>query len=383
MCQVTLPQDALSERLFQATIHTLELYGVYLGRTLGLYHTLHRRGPLSAPRLAAAASISPRYAREWLEQQAVAGFLTVEHEAPSGNPEERIFRLPAEYAAVLVDEDDASHMAPFAHMVVGIAGVLPDVANAYRTGEGVDYHRFGPDFRHGQSGINRPAFLHDLTHHWLPAVPGLMDRLQKTPGCRIADVGCGGGWAAIALSQAFPQAVVTGYDMDEASIEDATGHAAAMGAPARFACKDAAAMAEDGPFDLILLLETLHDLSRPVEVLQALRAALAPGGSLVIADERVEETFSAPGGEIERMMYGWSISHCLPVSMAQQPSAAIGTAIRPGLVQDLATQAGFARCSVLPVENQLFRFYELTNNEKKNNNKTSNTTTTTSSTAGV
>lgn len=359
MCQITPPQDAIAGRLFQATIQTLELFGVYLGRTLGLYKALHRRGPMSARQLATAANIAERYAREWLEQQAVAGFLTVDQAPAGGAPEDRVYRLPLEYTGVLVNDDDASHVAPFAHMVVGIAGALPEVVTAYRTGGGVSYERFGPDFRHGQSGINRPAFLHDLTHHWLPAVPGLMARLESRPGFRIADVGCGGGWAAIGLAQAFPQADVRGYDLDEASIQDAKRNAADKGVNVRFSTHDAAQLAGEGPFDLVLLLETLHDMSRPQEVLTALGAALAPQGSIVIADERVEETFVAPGGEIERMMYGWSISHCLPVSMSEQPSAAIGTAIRPGIVQKLASDAGFASCEVLPIQNELFRFYEL------------------------
>ena len=359
MCQCIAPTDAITERLFNATIQTLELYGVYLGRTLGLYRALHREGPLDACELAAAADIAPRYAREWLEQQAVAGFLVIDEDADEAD--ERVFRLPQEYVGVLVEDDDAAHVAPFAHMLVGIAGVLPQVAQAYRDGTGVDYQKFGPDFRHGQAGINRPAFLHDLTEQWLPAIPDLYERLQDGRGIRIADVGCGGGWSAIALAQAYPDAEVIGYDLDEASILDARRNAAEKGVDVRFVCKDADAMAADGPFDLVLLLETLHDMSRPCEVLAALGRALAPDGSILIADERVAEQFTAPGNEIERMMYGWSISHCLPVSMAEQPSAGIGTAIRPAIVRKLAREAGFASCEILPIENLLFRFYRLRN----------------------
>lgn len=359
MCQCIAPTDAITERLFNATIQTLELFGVYLGRTLGLYRALHREGPLNALELARAAGIDSRYAREWLEQQAVAAFLVVDED--SLNPGERSFRLPQEYVGVLVEDDDPAHVAPFAHMIVGIAGMLPQVAQAYREGTGVDYRKYGPDFRHGQAGINRPAFLHDLTEQWLPAIPDLHERLQSGGSVRIADVGCGGGWSAIALAEAYPDAEVIGYDLDEPSIQDAQQNARDKGVDVRFVCKDADQMAEDGPFDLVLLLETLHDMSRPREVLAALRKTLAPGGSVVIADERVEESFAAPGSDIERMMYGWSISHCLPVSMAEQPSAGIGTVIRPGIVQKLAREAGFASCEIQPIENLLFRFYRLRN----------------------
>jgi SAM-dependent methyltransferase len=361
MCPCIAPTDAITERLFNATIQTLELFGIYLGRSLGLYRALHREGSLNPKELAAAAGINARYAREWLEQQAVAGFLVVDQD--SENADKRSFQLPQEYVGVLVEDDDPAHVAPFAHLVVGIAGVLPQVAQAYRDGTGVNYHKYGPDFRHGQSGINRPAFLHDLTEQWLPAIPDLHDKLQNGRGIRIADVGCGCGWSALALAQAYPNAEVTGYDLDEASINDAQKYARERGVGALFVCKDADQMAGDGPFDLVLLLETLHDMSRPREVLAALRRTLAPGGSILIADERVEEQFAAPGNDIERMMYGWSISHCLPVSMAEQPSAGIGTVIRPGIVHNLAREAGFASCEVQPIDNLLFRFYRLRNAE--------------------
>jgi 2-polyprenyl-3-methyl-5-hydroxy-6-metoxy-1,4-benzoquinol methylase len=351
------PTDAITERLFNATIQSLELFGVYLGRTLGLYRALHRNGPLSSRQLAAAANIHERYAREWLEQQAVAGFLVVDHDA--SEPSERVFRLPQEYVGVLVEDDDPAHVAPFAHMIVGIAGALPQVAQAYRDGTGVDYHKFGRDFRHGQSGINRPAFLSDLTEQWLPAIPDLHERLQSGPGIRIADVGCGAGWSTIALAHAYPEAEVIGYDLDAASILDARSNAQLKGADARFVCKNAGEMASDGPFDLVLMLETLHDMSHPREVLAALRRSLAPEGSILIADERVAEQFAAPGDELERMMYGWSISHCVPVAMAEERAEAIGTAIRPEVVHRLAAEAGFSSCEVLPIECQLFRFYRL------------------------
>lgn len=182
---------------------------------------------MTSRQLASKARIAERYSREWLEQQAVAGFVTID--SASGSPDDRVFRLPFEYAGILVEEDDSAHVTPFAHMVVGIAKVLPEVVHAYRTGGGVAYHMYGPDFRHGQSGINRPAFLHDLTASWLPAIPNLHERLKAGPGVRIADVGCGGGWSAIALARAYPHALVAGYDLDEASVADAQRNAAERG----------------------------------------------------------------------------------------------------------------------------------------------------------
>jgi len=357
MCVAHAPQDAITERLFQSAIGTLELFGVYLGRTLGLYRALHENGPLTPAGLARHAGIASRYAREWLEQQAVAGFLVVDRE--SKDDEARAYRLPEDFVGVLADEDHPAHVAPFAHMMVGVARALPRVVEAYRTGAGVPYAEFGADFRYGQGGINRPAFVSDLTATWLPGVPDLHESLLRTPGRRIADVGCGAGWSTIALARAYPDAEVIGFDLDEASIRDACRNAAAAGVCVRFVRADGAALAQEGPFHLITLLETLHDMAHPDAALAAMRAALAPGGSLFIADERVSGEFTAPGDDIERMMYGWSISHCLPVGMDGENARPIGTVIRPGAVQRLARETGFGSCEVLDIPNLLFRFYRL------------------------
>jgi SAM-dependent methyltransferase len=349
---VTTPLDT---RVLQATIGALELFGLYLGDRLGLYAALRRGEPLTPAELAARAGIHPRYAREWLEQQAVAGVLAVED--ASAAAEARRYHLPAEHAGVLVDPEDAAHLAPLARMVAGIGRALEEVVAAYRSGGGVPYARYGADFRHGQGGINRPAFTTSLVEDWLPALEGAAARLAA--GGRLADLGCGQGWSAIAVARHFPAAEVWGVDTDPASIEEARAEAARAGAKVRFECADAAALAGHGPFDVVLLLETLHDLARPVETLAAVRRALADGGSLLVADEKVAPAFAAPGDELERMMYGWSITHCLPTQMEEQPSAALGTVLREGTVRELAAEAGFGRTRVLDVDGGFFRIYEL------------------------
>jgi 2-polyprenyl-3-methyl-5-hydroxy-6-metoxy-1,4-benzoquinol methylase len=350
-------EERLSTRLFEAMIHTLELFGVYLGKRLGLYATLQAKGPLTPAALASAAGIAERYAREWLEQQAVAGLLAVDDAARPAA--ERRYTLPAAHAGVLVDPEHPAHLAPFAEMAAGIGGALESVVDAYRTGAGVPYEKYGAAFVSGQGGINRPAFVQDLTGSWLPALPDLHRRLGAAPPARIADVGCGVGWSTLALGRAYPRATVIGYDLDPTSVAEARRRAAAEGLGVRFEQKGAEAVAGDGPFDLIVVLEALHDMARPTRALAAFRTALAPGGSVLVADERVAEQFFAPGDTVERMMYGWSVVHCLPVAMADQPSEAIGTAIRPDTVRHCAREAGFSRCEILGIDNPLFRFYRL------------------------
>jgi 2-polyprenyl-3-methyl-5-hydroxy-6-metoxy-1,4-benzoquinol methylase len=348
-----------TQRLFDATIGALELFSVHLGTKLGLYEAVDRHGPLTAGELADVAAIHPRYAKEWLEQQAVAGFLSTASGSGGGDGDRR-FELPAEHRGALVDPVDGDHVAPFATMVASVGKVIDDVAEAYRRGIGVPYASYGVDFRHGQGGINRPAFTADLVKSWLPAVPGAADRLAG--GGRVADVGTGHGWSAIAVQSAWPSAEVVGFDTDTGSIADARRHAERAGVEVAFEVaidSGGADLGAHGPFDVVLILEALHDMARPVDVLASARAALAPGGIVVIADEAVADSFAAPGDDIERMMYGWSVTHCLPAAMAEQPSAALGTVLRAGTVADLAAAAGFTTCDVVDVDAGFFRIYRL------------------------
>ena len=350
-------RDAFAEKLFEQTIGALELLGIYLGVRLKLYETLAEGGPMTAGDLADAAGIHPRYAREWLEEQAVAGILTVDGD----DAEARRFTLPPEQADVLVNELGPAYLAPASQLFAGITGVLPELLEAYRTGAGVDYAKYGADFRDGQAAFNRPMFLGDLGDEWIPAMPDVHERFLADPPARVADVGCGAGWSTIGLKQAYPKVEAHGIDLDEASIADAHRNAKAAGldGTVTFEVRDAADPALAGRFDLVTIFEALHDMSRPVEALAAARQLLAEGGSVLVVDERVADSFTAPGDEVERMMYGWSILHCLPVGLVEQPSAGTGTVMRADTLRRYAADAGLSNVDVLPVENDFFRLYRL------------------------
>ncbi len=368
-------RDALVERLFDATVGALELFSVYLGWRLGLYQAMSRAEPVTADQLATFAGIDRRYAREWLEQQAVAGFVTVvtgdgdtadsDGASPGrslpvdgGGAGHRRYLLPDAHREVLADAESLAHVTPFAPMLVGIAGTLPEVADAYRNGVGVPFHHYGTDLRHGQGAINRPSFRHELSG-WFAAMPELDRRLRAVPPARVADLGCGQGYSTIAIKRAYPDADVTGFDLDSASIAEATRLATDTGVTVAFRLADAGSIPDTGRYDLICLFESLHDMPRPVAALVAARQALAPGGTVLVADERVADTFTAPGDAVERMMYGWSVTHCLPASRVEPGSAALGTVLRAGTVRRLGYEAGFAQVSELPIEHDFFRFYRL------------------------
>jgi ubiquinone/menaquinone biosynthesis C-methylase UbiE len=351
--------EALAERLIEDVTRSLETLSVYLGIKLGLYRGLADLGAATAADLAAHTGIAPRYAREWLEQQAAAGYLTCDD--PAQPAAQRRYLLPGGHAEVFLDADSPYHAAPAVVMLGALTAVLHQVAEAYRTGDGVPYAAYGEDIRRGIAAFNRPMFLHELISHWLAAIPDTDRRLRSAPPARVLDLGCGLGLSSITLAQGYPRAIVHGVDLDEKSVTEARAAAAAAGVADRvtFATGDAAHRQAADTYDLVTIFETLHDLADPVATLRAARSALADHGSVLIADERVADCFSAPAGLLERFQYGWSVLHCLPATLATGATAANGTVLRAPTVARWARNAGFREFEILPIDNDFWRFYRL------------------------
>jgi 2-polyprenyl-3-methyl-5-hydroxy-6-metoxy-1,4-benzoquinol methylase len=352
--------EAFVDRLFAATLGTIDVFSVYLGDRLGLYRALVSGGPATPPELAKRAGIHPRYAREWLEQQAVSEIVEVDDAA---KPEdERRYSLPPEHAEALTDPESPFSIAPLARAFASIGVVMPQLIDAFRTGGGVAWSDYGADGIEAQGDFNRPWLVAQFGTEYIPSIPDVHARLQADPSARVADVACGVGWAGISLARAYPKIQVDGFDLDDSSIGLANGYAAKAGLSdrVRFHVRDAADPANEGTYDLAVVIEAIHDLSRPVEALAAIRKMLAPGGTAIIADERVADAFTAPGDDVERLLYGASILLCLPAGMADQPSAATGTVMRADTFRRYAAQAGFSGVEVLEIEHPFLRFYRLT-----------------------
>lgn len=352
-------QSALKERLFQAAVAAFDLYGIYLGDRLGLYRALAGRGPSTAPELAEAAGIHPRYAREWLEQQATSAILAVDN--AEADADERRFRLPPGYDEVLVDETSLDFSASLAQSVVACARPIDAVVDAFRSGGGVTFDGYGPDGQQSQSRSTRPMFEQLLGRDWLPAIPQVHERLRADPPARVADVACGCGWSCISLAHAYPKITVEGIDLDLASIDQARTNLGGSGVAqrVRFHHLDVADSAFAERFDLVTIFEALHDMARPVDVLRTIRGMLNDTGLVLVGDERTEDSFVAPSSDRERLYYGFSIMSCLPSGMVGTDPAGTGTVMRPDTLRRYATEAGFARVETLPIENDSWRFYLL------------------------
>lgn len=352
-------RDELVERLFAASLGMAEVLTVYLGDTLGLYRALEGADRMTASGLAKETGIFERYAREWLEQQAAAGILAVDD--VSAESDERRYLLPPGHVEALLDPDSPYSIAPLCKSFVAVSGAMPDLLAAFRSGGVVPWSAYGRDMVEAQGDFNRPWLVGSLGTEYLPSIPDLDARLSSEPGAKVADVACGVGWAAISLARAYPNITVDGFDLDETSIEMASRNAQEAGVAdrVRFEARDGAAPGMEGRYDLAIVVESIHDLSQPIAVLRAIREMLKPGGTLIVADERTEESFTAPASETERLFYAYSVLCCLPSAMDDHTSAATGTVMRQATFERYAKDAGFDEVSVMPIEHDFLRFYRL------------------------
>lgn len=344
---------AFAERIFGAAVGAGDLFLMDLGVRLGLYDALHEGGPATSQDLAERSGCSERYVREWLEHQAVIGILELD------TNEER-YSLPEAHALCLVDADSLTYLGALAKSITVFGKAVEWVADAFRTGVGIPYERYGLDGVEAQADFTRAMFKNLLTQEWLPALPEVHGRLDSDPPARLADIACGVGIAAIEIAKAYPKVAVDGFDLDETSIAIARRRAAEASVTdrVRFEVKDGSDPQLTGAYDVITIFEAVHYMSNPVGVLQGARRLLANDGILIVADERTGESVTAPG-PLDSFFYTASVLYCLPQSMAEQPSAAIGTVIRSSMMEALAQQAGFSTAEVLPIENDFWRFYGL------------------------
>ena len=352
-------RDAFMEQFLQFASGAFNIFAIYIGDRLGFYRALVEGGPATAAELADRTRTHERYVREWLEQQTIAGVLEVEDENQEAG--ERRFHLPPGHAEPLIECSSLNYMAPLAQLIAGATRPLPALVEAYRSGGGGPLDAYGSDLREGQAAINYPAFARQLAAEWLPTMPDVHARMQADPPAKVADIGCGFGWSSIGIAQGYSNVRVDGFDLDGPSIERARQNAETnrVADRVKFYVRDASDPDLAGQYDLVTAFECFHDMSDPVGALRMMSRLAGEQGTVLIADERVGDRFSTQGNDVEWMMYGWSVLHCLPVGMAGPSAAGTGTVMRADTLQSYAAEAGFRSFEILPIDNFFFRFDRL------------------------
>lgn len=330
--------DQFAQQLLTAVTGAATTAMIVVGDRLGLYRGL-AAGPATPAELAARTGTAERYVREWLSQQAAAGF--VEY-----RPQTQRFALSDEVAAVLADPESPVFMAGSATLAHGWFAGIDQLVTAFRTGEGIPWHMQHPAVFEGTERFFRTGYAASLTSDWIPALSGIAENLA---GAMIADIGCGHGAASVLLAQAFPEAEVRGFDFHPESIGVARKRAAEAGVSdrVRFEVAGAADYPADG-YTLICLLDTLHDLGDPEAALVHARRVLAPNGAVLVVEPHAEDDFAANiANPMAALSYTGSTFQCVPASLSQPGAAALGAQAGAKAVTRLAASAGFSTCRLV------------------------------------
>ncbi|MBZ9849275.1 class I SAM-dependent methyltransferase [Mesorhizobium sp. CA14] len=307
---------------------------VQLGDKLGLYKALAAGGPMTPSELAGRTGTAERYIREWLAAQAASGYVT--YDAASGR-----FSMAPEQATVFADDDSPVFMAALGDIVAATVLDCDKVEDAFRTGRGVAWNKRHPCLFCGTARFFRTSYLHHLVQEWLPALDGVVEKLER--GAIVADVGCGHGVSTLLMAEAFPNSRFFGFDAHPGSIEAARKAADAAGVADRatFEVQSAKSFTGDG-YDLVCFFDCLHDMGDPVGALKHVRKTIAPDGSLMIiepfAGDRLEDNLNPVG----RIYYAGSTMVCTPTSLDQEVGLALGAQAGEARLREVAKAAGFS-----------------------------------------
>jgi 2-polyprenyl-3-methyl-5-hydroxy-6-metoxy-1,4-benzoquinol methylase len=306
---------------------------VRIGDSLGLYKTLHERGPMTVAELAAAARVNERYLLEWLSPQAASNYLS--HE-----PTTRKFTLPPEQAMVFAVEDSPVYMSAAFELMASLLNNQEKVQPVFKTGGGVAWGDQASCLFCAVARFFRPGYQNNLVSNWLPALDGVVEKLQR--GAKVADVGCGHGWSTVFMAKAFPNSKFVGYDFHPSSIEAAAAHAREHGVTEniRFEVATAKGYPEKN-FDLVAFFDCLHDMGDPAGAAAHVRQSPKPDGSWMIvepiAGDRLEDNLNPVG----RIYYAASTMVCLPTSLSQEVGAALGAQAGEARLREVITAGGF------------------------------------------
>ena len=312
---------------------TLNTALVVMGDKLGLYRALAGAGPLSPAELARRTGISERYAQEWLNAQAAGAY--VDYDPDSGR-----YVLPPEQTVALTDENSPAYLPGFFQIALGSVIDSPRVTEAAKTGAGIGWHDHVADVHDGCERFFRPGYNAHLVAEWLPALDGVVAKLQR--GARVADVGCGHGASTVLMAEAFPASTFVGFDYYKGFDRDAAQQSSRgrSGRPGEF--RNGARRVVPGPgYDLVTMFDCLHDMGDPAGAARHVRESLAPDGTWLIvepaAGDRVEDNLNPVG----RAYYGFSTLLCTPSSLAQDVGLALGAQAGEARIRAIVSGAGF------------------------------------------
>ena len=304
---------------------------VVLGDRLGLYRALSEIGPVDSSRLAGHTGLDERYVREWLANQAASGYINYD---PKGG----CFSMSAEQRAVFADPESPVAMTGGFYAAASVYHDEPRVAEAFRTGAGIAWQDHHNCLFCGTEKFFRPGYAANLVQNWIPALEGVLAKLEA--GAQVADIGCGHGASTIIMAKAFPKSKFTGFDIHPGSIERARQCARDVGLT-NVTFATASAKAFRGRFDFITTFDALHDMGDPVGAAAHTRECLAADGTWMIVEPLAGNCLEENLNPVGRVFYGFSTMVCTPNSRSQEIGLALGAQAGERRLREVTEEAGF------------------------------------------
>lgn len=307
----------------------------FIGDQTGVFRALRDGGRMGAGALANAAGVDARYLREWLGAQAAAGYVNY-------HAEDETFSLSPEQAVVLAQEGHPACMQGFAQFVVSQFTTHDKAVDVFRTGVGRAWGDHHSCCFCGTDRFFRPGYMANLVESWLPALDGVVEKLQR--GARVADVGCGHGSSTALLAESFPASFIEGFDFHAPSIEAAREHAQEAGVAANTSFEALAAKELPAKgYDLVCMFDALHDMGDPVGAARHIRECLAPDGTFMVVEPLAGDSLSDNMHLLGQLFYSSSTLVCTPASRAQEVGLALGAQAGEKRITEVLRQAGFTR----------------------------------------
>ena len=254
---------------------------VLIGDELGLYAAL-AEAPLTAGELAERTGTNERYVREWLANQAAGGY--VEYDSASDR-----YHLSEEQALCLANPDGPVDLPGGYSIVEDLFHVKDRAVENFRSGTGMEWGEHHPCLFRGTERFFRAGYNASLLSDWLPALDGVVEKLEA--GGRAADIGCGHGVTTILMAQAFPKSQFVGIDYHDASIETAARMRRTRVSPTRFRGGRCHVVQGDG-YDLIAFFDCLHDMADPAGAARHARQSLIPDGHCLLVEPLAGDSVS-------------------------------------------------------------------------------------------
>ena len=307
---------------------------VRIGVRLGLFETLREAGPSTAEALAKrAGGLAPRYVREWALAQAANGYIDHDETADT-------FSLSPHQAMVFAHKDSPVYLAAAFDMVAAMIEGEAKVEAAFRAGGGVRWGDSAGCLFCATGAFFRPGYVNNVVQTWLPALDGVVQKLQS--GAKVADIGCGVGFSTLLMAQAFPASRFIGFDFHEPSVEEARGHAREHGLGDRVRFETSVAKAiEERDFDLVTCFDCLHDMGDPRGCASHVRRILKDDGTWMIVEPIAGDRPAQNMNPVGRLYYNASTMICVPTSLDQEVGEALGAQAGEARISQIVRGGGF------------------------------------------